>query len=224
MNISECLLRDRPVFHAGGTARWDALPGLLRVIQRAVREGHRTLETGCGASTVVFAAQGAHHTAISVDAGEHQRVRAYLREIGVDDSRLTTIVGWSDAVLPTLCTGERTLDVALIDGAHAFPYPAVDWHYISRMLKAGGVLLFDDIPIPASACVFRFMESDPHWRLNEILDNHAAAFTLIRVPVVQTGELTDWTKQPFNDSWDYSFAPLSYRLRQRLCRLLRSSN
>ena len=66
------------------------------------------------------------------------------------------------------------------------------------------------------------MKSDPHWRLDEILDNHAAAFTLIRAPVVETGELTDWTKQPFNDRWDYGFAPLFYRLRMRLRRLLRS--
>ena len=90
----------------------------LRIISRSLADRFcrpsLTLETGCGASTVVFAAQGAHHTAISVDAGEHQRVRAYLREIGLDDRRLTTIVGWSDAVLPTLCAGERTLDAALI--------------------------------------------------------------------------------------------------------------
>jgi hypothetical protein len=211
MDIVDQLMRDRPIFHAHGVERWDSSLDPLLAIQQAVREGDQTLETGCGASTAVFAAQGARHTAISVDGEEHERVRAYLKRIAVDDGRLRSIIGWSDAVLPQLCTGDRTLDVTFIDGAHAFPYPAIDWHYISRAMKVGGKLLLDDIPIPAVAYVFRFMQSDPHWRLDAILENRAAAFTLIEEPMIDNGDLTDWTRQPFNARQDYGFAPLPSR-------------
>lgn len=208
MDIVDQLLMDRPKFHVEGTTRWDSLPGTLRAIQRAVRDGSRTLETGCGASTVIFAAQGAHHTVLSPDADEHQRVRDYLKEIGVDDSRLLSQVGSSDLLLPKLCR-ERNLDVVYIDGAHSFPYPAIDWHYMTRALKVGGRLIMDDIPIPSTAYVFRFMLSDPGWQLDGILDERAAAFTLIHEPPL----VENYTLQPFNRRPYYGFAALPARAR-----------
>jgi len=197
MDIVDRLLRDRPIFHARGTERWDASASTLRAIQQAVREGDHSLEIGCGASTVVFAAQSARHTVISLDGEEHDRVRGYLKQIGIDDNQLVFIVGWSDQFLPRLSPEAASLDVAFIDGAHGSPYPAVDWHYVSRALKVGGKLLLDDIPIPAVSCVFRFMQADPHWRLDAILENRTAVFSLINEPMIEQGDLTDWTKQPF---------------------------
>jgi Methyltransferase domain len=207
MDVVAHLLKDRPVFHLGGTARWDVLPETLSAIRNRVRDGDRTLETGCGASTVVFAAQGAHHTSISPDPSEHENVGAYCEQVGVDRSRLSFIAGSSDSVLPELCT-DRIFDAAFIDGAHTFPYPAVDWHYVARALKVGGWLLLDDIPIRAVTFVFKYMQSDPSWRLEEILDERTAAFTLVAEPT-----MVDWTLQPFNRRPDYSFAPLPDRAR-----------
>jgi precorrin-6B methylase 2 len=207
LDIVAQLLKDRPVFHQGGKTRWDALPGTLSAIQARVRQGSRTLETGCGASTVVFAAQGGRHTAISPDPREHERVRAYCDQIGVDHSGLELVAGFSDLMLPEMCTS-REFDGAFIDGAHAFPYPAVDWHYVTRGLKVGGWLLLDDIPIRSVAYVFRYMQSDPSWQLDEILDGRTAALTLVAEPAPE-----DWTLQPFNRRPDYSFAPLPQRVR-----------
>jgi len=208
MDIVDRLLRDRPRFHVQGTTRWDSLPDTLRAIGQAVSEGDRTIETGCGASTVIFTGQGAHHTVLSPDAEEHARVRDYLEKIGVDDSRLISEVGVSDRVLPSLCR-HRIFDAAYIDGAHSFPYPAIDWHYITRALKVGGKLIMDDIPIPAVAYVFRFMLSDPSWRLDAILDERAAAFTLVHEPPAEE----NYTLQPFNHWPDYGFAPIPTRAR-----------
>jgi hypothetical protein len=211
MDIVDRLLQDRPIFHDRGTNRWDAPPDTLRAIQETVQVGNRTLETGCGASTVVFIAQGAHHTAIAPHADEHEQVRDYLKKIDIDSSGLTSIVGSSDLILPDLCR-DRFLDAALIDGAHAFPYPAVDWHYITSALKIGGKLFIDDIPIPAVADVFRFMESDPNWRRDAILDEQAAAFSLICEP----HRPWNWTLQSFNRRFYYGFIPLSRRIRRQI--------
>jgi Methyltransferase domain len=134
-------------------------------------------------------------------------VRDYLRKINVDDRRLESIVGASDSILPAF-PAERIFDVAFIDGGHAFPYPVIDWHYMTRLLKVGGKLIVDDIPIPSIACVFRFMQSDPSWRLDRILDERAAVLTLIDEP-----HYGDYVLQAFNSNFDYGFIPLPSRLR-----------
>jgi hypothetical protein len=207
LDIVQRLLTDRPSLHLEGKARWDALPETLEAISRYARGGHTTIETGVGASTVVFAASGANHTAISPNPSEHERVQDYCRKIGVDDSKITFVAGFSDDVLPSLLGRDRTLDVAFIDGAHSFPYPEVDWYYISRSLKIGGALLLDDIPIPAVAPVFRHMSLESNWRLDRILDDRSAAFTLLAPPLPE-----DWTNQLFNSGYpDLSFANLSKR-------------
>ena len=208
MDVVTQLLRDRPIFHLEGTRRWDALPGTLRGIQERVRPGDRTMETGCGASTVVFAAMGAHHTSISPEPSEHERVRAYCTQIGVDPGQVEFIAGPSDLVLPEVCT-DSVLDGAFIDGAHEFPYPAVDWHYISRAMKVGAWLVLDDIPIPSIAWVFRYLRSDPKWQLEQILDERAAAWRLTS----ERAGPEPYTAQPFNRWPDYSFAALPARSR-----------
>jgi predicted O-methyltransferase YrrM len=206
--IFDVLLKDRPTFHASGTERWDASAGTLRAIRRLVSPGDRTIETGCGASTVIFAAQGAYHITISPNEEEHQRVRHYLSHIGVDLGRLTFVVGQSDLILPGLCT-ERTFDAALIDGDHMFPFPTIDWHYIAKGLKVGGHLVLDDIPMSAVASVFRHIRSNPSWRLEKILDERTAIFSLIQESVPEDYVLQQW----FNRRFDYGFVPFYARPR-----------
>lgn len=217
LNIVKRLLADRPSFHLDGEARWDTLPGTLEAVHSAAENGASTIEVGVGVSTVVFAASGAYHTAISPDPSEHERVRSYCRQIGVDDSRVSFVVGLSDEILPSLLTNERTLDVALIDGAHSFPFPVVDWYYVTRSLKVGGKLFMDDIPIPVVAQVFRHMKLEPNWRLDGVFDDRAAAFTLLAPP----DSADDWPNQPFNNDYpDFSFAGLPKRVRLRIAYLL----
>ena len=185
----------------------ERVPESLQTLQACAVEGARTLETGCGASTVVFAAQGADHTVISPDGREHRLVREYCRSIGIDDGRVSFIDASSDDVLPSLLTG-RELDFAFIDGAHSFPYPVVDFHYIARSLKVGGRILVDDIAIPAVAPAFRFMDQEVNWRLDRIVDDRAALSSLIELPPPE-----DYVLQTFNRHLDYSFAPLPLRIR-----------
>jgi Methyltransferase domain len=201
-DIIERLKTDKPMFHGGGTRQWNALPEALREIQRAVRSGMRTLETGCGASTVIFAAQGARHTVISPTVDEHERVKAYLGTVGIDHSHLNFVAGFSDEVLPQICR-ERIYDYVFIDGAHSFPYPAVDWHYARKALKIGGQILLDDVPIRAVSCVYRYMITDSSWRLENVLDNRATVFRLVSEPAPE-----DHTLQAYNRFPDFAFASL----------------
>lgn len=173
------------------------------MIGRHVQPGDRTVETGSGASTVMFVAAGAKHTAVSPDGREHARIRDYCHQIGMDDGGLGFVEAASDAYLPRLDPGSP-LDAVFIDGAHRFPHPVVDWHYLSRCLRVGGVMMLDDVPIPSVAVLFHAMRDDPGWEVLETADDRAAAFRK-----VAEGPVGDrWRDQPFNRGFpDVSFVP-----------------
>lgn len=62
----------------------------------------------------------------------------------------------SHRVLPRLEADGVVIDVALIDGVHLFDYTFVEFFFINRMLRPGGLLLFDDMWMPAVAKVVRY--------------------------------------------------------------------
>lgn len=188
----------------------------MRLLEDNVRPGFSTVETGAGASTVVFAAAGARHTAISPEAGEHQRVVAYCGEIDVDTHGLSFIAACSDDALPSFSPA-GPLDLVFIDGSHSFPHPVIDWHYLARHLRVGGVLVLDDVPIPAVGLLHRALDDDPHWRFETLVDGRAALFTKLSEPPV--GEF--WRIQAFNRSFpDFSFLPPAARARHSLAHRL----
>jgi predicted O-methyltransferase YrrM len=204
--VVDLLVGERPSFHLGG-AVWNALPETLELIARHVGPGDRTIETGAGASTIVFASVRSRHTAISPIADEHERIRAWCLAHDIPDDTITFVVGTSDRVLPTLA--DESYDAAFIDGKHSFPHPVVDWHYLTAALKVGGVLLVDDLPIPAVAPVVRHMSVDPGWELLEVADNRAGAFRKLAEP--EAGD--DWAAQAYNRGYpDFSFLPPAERL------------
>jgi hypothetical protein len=47
-------------------------------------------------------------------------------------------------VLPKLQADGLRIDFAFIDGCHTFDYAMVDFFYIDKMLRVGGVVVFDD--------------------------------------------------------------------------------
>jgi predicted O-methyltransferase YrrM len=51
----------------------------------------------------------------------------------------------SDVALPRLAAAGQRIEFALIDGWHTFDVVLLDFFYIDRMLKVGGVVVFDDV-------------------------------------------------------------------------------
>lgn len=186
---------------------WNALPQTLEFIAANVRPGSRSLEIGAGASTVVFGAAGSHHKAISPVGHEHREIVSYCRDIGVSTEGLTFVDASSDEVLPGLET--EPLDFVLLDGTHAFPFAVVEWHFLRRHLLPGGLFVLDDVPIPAVAPVYRFMQCDPDWELVSHLDRRTAAFRKLRETPDQT-----WRDQGLNRSYpDFSYLPARERIK-----------
>ena len=50
----------------------------------------------------------------------------------------------SEIALPRLLAADTSLDVALIDGWHTFDHALVDFFYINKMFRVGGVVVLDD--------------------------------------------------------------------------------
>jgi predicted O-methyltransferase YrrM len=197
--IVEQVLADPPVVHpmghgAGGHQMgvWSTDAACYRFLADRCSPGTRTLETGCGLSTVLFAALGADHICCTAGQEEADRVLAHCARRGIDTSRLRFEVGSSHRTLPPLEAAGVERDIVLIDGSHAFPLPEVDWFYGAALLDRGGVLVVDDLQLPAVAVLARFLEQDPRWE------------ALAGSPKWQawerrtSGTLSeDWTEQPF---------------------------
>jgi hypothetical protein len=171
-------LRGAPPGLHGGREFWGLAWAALEWLERNVHEGMATLETGAGASTIVFAGRGAEHEAVTPEADEEARIRRACRERGIDDSRLTFHIGRSQEVLPSL--PERPLDLVLVDGAHGFPYPVLDWWHLAPRLREGGRMLLDDAYLPAVSAVVDYVRSRDAWELETPVSFRTALIRKLR--------------------------------------------
>ena len=163
--LTERLRSLPPGLHGEGNEFWGLAWPALEWLEREVRPGMATLETGAGSSTLAFAAGGADHVTITPDPGEEQRIRAQADRFGIDHSRVRFELGPSHEVLPRL--DARQLDLVLIDGAHGFPYPVLDWWYAAPHLKVGGQMLIDDAYMPPVAALVDALRVQPGWEIVE---------------------------------------------------------
>jgi hypothetical protein len=192
MTLQE-LLEQAPRFHtnAGQPWSWQLATEALEFIDAHVDRDMSTLETGAGVSTVLFAARGAHHTAIAPAPEEFAGIRRFCAQSGVSLDRLTLHAERSEELLPGLALA--ALDVVLIDGSHAFPAPFIDWYYTAAALKVGGHLIVDDVQLWTGHVLKRFLDEEPGWALRHVYIGRSAVFVKEHA---FTG-LREWTDQPF---------------------------
>ena len=155
----------------------------------------RIAETGTGCSTLVFLSldPGAVIT-ISPAPELHDRTRAEAISRGIDLSPARFVDDRSETALPLLALVEGVeLDAAFIDGNHGWPAVFVDFCYLNRMLRPGGLMFIDDVQIYAVAqlvCLLR--EQQPHYEFVAI-DGKMATFRKgLDLPY-----LPDWRTEPF---------------------------
>jgi cyclopropane fatty-acyl-phospholipid synthase-like methyltransferase len=130
-----------------------------------LKPGLRTLETGAGLSTIIFAANGCQHTCITPSEAQVDRIQDYCRSANIDTSIVEFIVAKSSDVIHQLPRSE--FDLILIDGCHGFPSIFVDFYYAAKLLKIGGTLIIDDMHIYTCQLAARFAQSDPGWNVEK---------------------------------------------------------
>jgi predicted O-methyltransferase YrrM len=71
----------------------------------------------------------------------------------------------SEFALPQLLKEGVVLDFAFIDGWHTFDHVLLDFFYINRMLRVGGIVAFDDVDFPAIDRVVKHVSTYPCYTL-----------------------------------------------------------
>lgn len=196
MNIINHLNNDNPRFHGTDDhlTSWGAGEDVLRQIQKLIKPGMQTLETGCGKSTVVFLDRGCHHTTCTYHPEEVTRVVNYCERKGICTDKLDPLIGSTDRELPKLTTSAE-LDFVLIDGAHEFPFPIIDFHYTENRIRIGGMLAVDDLNIPSVHMLYEFLETEKEWKEICVV-RHTAFYRKVAEPTRNK----DFMGQLFNQS------------------------
>jgi hypothetical protein len=156
---------ERPQFHYvdGKAMEWSIGAPTQQWMLDFLPSTRRTLETGCGFTTVLFAAGGTDHTVVTPSADEVGRVQAFCADHGIAFDAVRPAVGDSTRILQALELGE--LDLVLIDGGHAFPIPCIDWFFTQGALRVGGHVVVDDFRMPSVHQLVDFLRAEtPTWR------------------------------------------------------------
>lgn len=216
-DLLEKILAERPKFHRGDTETKVALvpgktflrgssfdsitenrPGdygidsaVARFIYDSVSEHSNTLETGAGASTLVFALRGSVHTAITPNVEEVDAIRAYAQANQISLERVEFVIEPSDTYLPR-CT-HQDLDLVLIDGKHAFPWPIIDWFYTAEKLKEQGILVLDDLQMSSVSILRDFIREDDRWQYVRSFGKR----TLAARKIAKSIHEVSWHMQPY---------------------------
>ncbi|MGA2316853.1 MAG: class I SAM-dependent methyltransferase [Thermodesulfobacteriota bacterium] len=192
MNIHD-LIANPPKLHVECgklVSGWKLADEELLFLDRQVTEGMKTIETGAGISTIVFAIKGVAHTCIVPDDEQVNRIRLYCNEHHISHANINFIIDRSEHALPRL--ENKNFDLALIDGRHGFPAPFIDWFYMADLLKIGGILIIDDLHIWTCELLMQFLVSEEEWSL--LKETLSAAIFVKRGNNVQH---KDWVNQVF---------------------------
>jgi predicted O-methyltransferase YrrM len=166
-------------------------PELARFLFDSVSDQSKTLETGSGISTLAFALRQARHIAITPSANEVENIRTYAAANQISLDRVEFVIEPSDHYLPR-CEAED-LDLVLIDGKHAFPWPIIDWFFTADKLKQNGIVVLDDLQMSSVSMLGDFLREDPRWQLERTFGRR----TLVLKKISQSVHDVAWHMQPY---------------------------
>lgn len=132
----------------------------------------KTIEIGCafGLSSLficegIYGRKGAEHTIIDpyqTTAWKSVGIQN-LKNAGVKNFKLIEEV--SEIALPHLLENKASFDFALIDGWHTFDHTLIDFFYLEKLVKPGGIIGIDDVQLPGINKVVRYLLNYPNLEL-----------------------------------------------------------
>jgi hypothetical protein len=189
LSIEEILRRIAevaPNLHGAGTFSARTLEAIARVARK--RQIRSSVETGSGASTLLFSHLSERHTVFAVDDGNGS-IANVRRSTLLRQNAVTFVEGPTQVTLPQHRFAEK-LQLVLIDGPHGYPFPDLEYYYLYPHLETGAVLILDDIHIPTVQNLFQFLRRDAMFALDQVVQS-TAFFTRTSAP----------TFDPFGDGW-----------------------
>lgn len=197
-DVARALLNDLPrLHHWRGTSKVGGLTQAIgdRIIVELERyESPRVLETGAGATTLLFCCldPGAL-TSIAPDAALRDRMLTEAASRGISVDLLRFICGRSEVALPRLAADGERFDVGLIDGSHNWPSVFVDFCYINMMMPAGGTLFVDDVRLYSVSQLYLLLRQQEEFEYVALDSRKLATFRKL----TDRPFLPEWRAQPY---------------------------
>ncbi len=142
-----------------------------RVLQHWFRESSasRVLEIGCayGISSLylceVMAERdvGCYHVIDAFQSSEWRNVGLGHLQRARPEGGFEFHEELSELCLPRLLAQGEHYDFAFVDGWHTFDQVMLEFYYINRMLAPGGIVVFDDVHLPALQKVLAYLSAYP---------------------------------------------------------------
>ena len=173
--------------------QWHGAGCLSGAVIRAIKdyadqgEFNVSLETGVGKSTLILSHCSRKHYAFAADFGgsvERTRNSELLKKDNV-----IFVEGFCQQTIPAHKYTEK-FDFVLIDGAHGYPFPELDYYYLYPHVRPGGIMAIDDIHIPTIHNFFEFLKEDEMFTLDRVVCT-TAFFRRTNAP----------TFDPLGDGW-----------------------
>jgi hypothetical protein len=150
-----------------------------------------TVETGCGKSTILLSNISKRHLVFTMDDRSQGRGSSVNYYLECPYARpVETVYGPTQRSLPSFVF-DKPLNLALIDGPHAFPFPHLEYYYIYPHLQQGAYLIIDDINIPSVHSLYAVVREDEMFEPVEVVGRKTAILRRTDAP----------TFDPFGDGW-----------------------
>lgn len=189
---------------------------VLRALQRHAPRGGTSMETGTGRTTLLLSNLSATHLVFAKDDEGDGDSLAAVRSSPLLGAGVTFVVGPTQQTVIGYEFGP--IDLALLDGPHAYPFPDLEYWAVYPHIRAGGLLVVDDVQIPTINNLFRFLRADSMWELLEVVE--ATAF-FRRTTAPTFNPLGDgWQYQGYNANPMLDYLPAGKRLAIRARRLV----
>jgi FkbM family methyltransferase len=157
----------------------------------------RVIETGCGASTILFSHYAEKHYSFCYDdrQSENSSVAFATEFPGFRADKVEWVFGPTQLTVPKHAITEP-VDIVLIDGPHGFPYAELEYYYFYRLLRENSILIIDDIHIPTLRNLFNFLSQDDMFYLHQVTATTAFFVRSSEPTLDPTGD--DWWLQRYN--------------------------
>ncbi|WP_062291799.1 glycosyltransferase [Nostoc piscinale] len=179
-------------WHTGGALSGNVLQAIAKYV--SFQDIFYSVETGSGASTLLLSHISKEHKVFSYDCGSNG-LSIVRSSALINQNNIEFIEGPTQQTLPKYKFNQK-IQLALIDGPHAYPFPELEYYFIYPNLAENALLILDDIHIPNIHNMFIFIAEDEMFRLIDIVGK-TAFFRRTNKPVFSPIE-DNWFLQNFN--------------------------
>ena len=158
-----------PENHVGGVFGTETLRRLEAILPARME---RSVETGCGKSTILFSNLSDRHKVFALDDREWGGKSSVEFFFGCPLSRpdrVEFVFGPTQKTLP-VHESHAPYDLIMLDGPHGYPFPELEYLSLYPHLKQGGFLIVDDVHCPTIGRLADFLAEDEMFEFIALLE------------------------------------------------------